>query len=173
MKELKEYDKAASAFYRPLNLSSLPLNSWDSYAEHFHSVIKTSQDITVLRQLAKDHKWIPTLKFEDEILQNNYVVVLTDPQLKIVHTSQNMLEMNGYTSKEVLGKSPKMFQGEKTCNKTNQYISQAIKAKQPFEAILLNYRKDGRIYKCWIKGQPVFNTKNEVVHFIAYEKEVA
>lgn len=173
MSELQHYDKAARNFYQGQQIKGLPLNSWDSYAEHFETILKSSKDISVLNKLAADNNWNASLQIEKELLQKKHVVVITDSHLKIVHASYNIIAMNGYAAKEVIGMTPKMFQGKGTCLKTNKRISKAIKAKLPFEATVLNYRKDGSSYKCWIKAQPIFNTQNEVVHFIAYEKEVA
>jgi hypothetical protein len=37
---------------------------------------------------------------------------------------------------------------------------------------MLNYKKTEKPH-CLIKGYPVFNSKGDVSHFIAFEKEVA
>ena len=129
--------------------------------------------MVIFNKLAKQHKWKTALDIENELLLKKHVVVVTDADLKIVHASQNMIKMNGYTMQRVVGKTPKMFQGPATCSQNKQFISSAIRAKKSFETVVSNYRKDGSLYKCWIKGQPIFNTQNDVVHFIAYEKEVA
>ncbi|WP_228526582.1 MULTISPECIES: PAS domain-containing protein [unclassified Flavobacterium] len=79
--------------------------------------------------------------------------------------------MTGYRESEVLGKTPKMFQGPATCKTALKEIREAIELKIPFEKIIQNYKKDGRIYKCNIRGVPVFNLKGELSHFVAFEKE--
>jgi PAS domain S-box-containing protein len=173
MMEIKNYDAAANKFYYSLNIKSLPINSWDLYASYFHEVCNMYHDIFLLRKLAKSNKWSYSENFDKELLQKKYVIVVTDPQLKIVHATQNIVHMNGYLPKEVVGKKPKMFQGIDTCEKTSKLIRKAITNKNPFEVTLLNYRKDSSTYKCWIKGEPIFNKTGEVVNFIAYEKEVA
>jgi len=81
--------------------------------------------------------------------------------------------MNGHTLNEIKGKNPKNFQGEETSKKITATIAKAIKNEEPFEATVVNYRKDGSTYNCWIKGEPIFNKKGKVVNFIAYEREVA
>jgi hypothetical protein len=78
--------------------------------------------------------------------------------------------MNGYLPNEVIGKSPKMFQGKKTCPKTSQEIREAINAAVPFEKDVINYSKNGNIYNCQIKGLPIFNTLGQLTHFMAFEK---
>ncbi|MFS4492601.1 PAS domain-containing protein [Maribacter sp. 2308TA10-17] len=173
MKEIKNYDRAANKFYNQLDIKSLPLNSWDLYATFFDKVCQTGKDLFQLQNLAKLNKWSYTVDFDESLFKKEHVVVITDAQLTIVHATQNIKSMNGYSVEEVLGKKPKMFQGVNTCKETTKSIRTAVENKQPFEAILLNYRKDGSTYKCWIKGEPIFSKSGEVVNFIAYEKEVA
>ena len=127
----------------------------------------------MLKNLAKSNKWAYTENFDEELMQKEHVIIITDPQLRIVHATQNILNMNGYKPEEILGKKPKMFQGVNTCQETSKNIGIAVRDMKPFEAVLLNYRKDGSTYKCWIKGEPILNKSGEVVNFIAYEKEVA
>jgi len=173
MQEIKNYDLAAKKFYSTLEIKNLPLYSWDFYALFFDKVCTTNKDIFMLKNLAKNNKWSYIENFNDELFLKEHVVVVTDTKLRIVHATQNMFQMNGYCPNEVIGKRPKMFQGVETCSEISKSIGLAVKNKKPFEAIILNYRKDGSTYKCWIKGEPILNKSGEVVNFIAYEKEVA
>ena len=95
---------------------------------------------------------------------------MTDVKLKIVFASHNIVNMNGYCEEEVLGKSPKMFQGEATNATTSSEIRKAIVEQKPFEKTVMNYKKNGDVYACIIKGYPVFNNKGELIHYIAFEK---
>ncbi len=82
--------------------------------------------------------------------------------------------MNGYEAQEVVGNSPKMFQGAKNRFYIVSYeIRQAILNKVPFEKNVINYCKMVRLYKCHIKGFPIFNDKGVVTNFIAFEKIAA
>ncbi|WP_425234981.1 PAS domain-containing protein [Ulvibacterium sp.] len=173
MDEIKNYDAAAHKFYNSQVISSLPLISWDFHATHFQKVCKDHADVFQLKKLAQINKWSTPLELDDKLIQEDYVIVVTDSHLKIVHATQNILEMNGYMPKEIIGKKPKMFQGKDTCMQTSEEIRLAVRQRKPFEAVVLNYRKNGSSYKCWIKGEPIYNIYGEVVNFIAYEKEVA
>jgi PAS domain S-box-containing protein len=173
MKEIKSYDLAANKFNSDLDIKSLPLNSWDFYATIFDKICTTENDVFLLKNLAKRNNWSYSSNFNEELFQKENVIVVTDTDLRIVHASKNILKMNGYQPKEILGKKPKMFQGVETCEKTSKSIGIAVKNGEPFETIILNYRKNGSTYKCWIKGEPILNKSGEVVNFIAYEKEVA
>ncbi|MEO0572198.1 MAG: PAS domain-containing protein [Bacteroidota bacterium] len=173
MKETREYDIAARNFYGKQELNSLPLSSWDLFSSKFNTLCKGFDEIKVLRTIATSEKWADYSFFEKEILENEHIVVVTDTQLNIVHASDGIFEMNGYRPEEIMGKKPKMFQGEKTCKETAFTIRTAIRDQKPFEATVLNYRKDGSTYNCWIKGLPIRDKKGKVVNFIAFEREVA
>jgi len=173
MIDTKNYDLAANKFYSSLNIKTLPINSWDLYATYFDNICQAVSDVHALQKLAEGNRWSYTKNFNEELLEKEHVIVVTDAQLRIVHATKNILNMNGYRPEEILGKKPKMFQGADTCKETSKKIGSAVKNAEPFEAVILNYRKDGSIYKCWIKGEPILNTSGEVVNFIAYEKEVA
>lgn len=169
MIELKEYDNGFSDYISKLEIKKMPLLSWDFYGDFLSQLNKTISDQNQLTLLANLNAWKLNAEIKRE-LNSNAVVVVTCPHLKIVFASKNMVRMNGYQPEEVIGFSPKMFQGEKTCLKTSQEISQAVKNKQPFEKTITNYCKNGSLYKCHIKGFPVFNVKGKLINFIAFEK---
>ncbi len=173
MEELIQYDIAVQKFYATQQINALPLISSDVSGEFFNRVCEGSRDITALHHMAKTHHWATLPKLNEALICNRQVIVVTDADLKIVHASHNIEEMNGYSAAEVVGKSPKIFQGEATCKETTKNISKAVRNKTSFEAVVLNYRKDGTPYNCWIKADPILNESGTVVHFIAYEKEIA
>ncbi|WP_373518787.1 PAS domain-containing protein [Pricia sp.] len=170
---MKEYDNAAYRYYSGLDLKSLPLMSWDIYGLYFDILCKNYDDVTTLLRLSEDNNWSYTSKFNEALLQKEQVILVTDTQLNIVHATHNIVHMNGYSPHEILGKRPKVFQGEGTSKETTGQIRKAIENRIPFEAVILNYRKDGSTYNCWLRGEPIFDTSGVLVNFIAYEKEVA
>ncbi|WP_136466483.1 PAS domain-containing protein [Flagellimonas onchidii] len=173
MKSLKHYDEAVSNFYENSEIKGFPVSSLDIYAEQFDKFCDNLNDVKQLYQLAKQEKWQDKFNLRHQILDKENVVVVTDPDLNITFASQNMTQMNGYKAEEVLGKTPRMFQGELTSEETKKRVSLAVKQRKPFKEVLINYRKDGSTYKCAIQGSPVFDNTGKLVNFIAFEKEVA
>tara|TARA_R110002051_G_scaffold256308_2_gene315415 strand:+ start:2349 stop:2861 length:513 start_codon:yes stop_codon:yes gene_type:complete len=170
---MKHYEKAISNFYTSLQFNPIPLLSWDFSLSNFGNFCKYQKDIDILDAIATKNRWTLQPHFKQELQEKEQIIVVTDATLKIVHATKNIFDMNGYTLNEILGKRPKMFQGKDTDKNTIAAISKAVKNKMPFEARVLNYRKDGSEYWCDIKAQPLFNGKGKVVNFIAYEREVA
>lgn len=174
MIDLKDYDNAVIKFRKRLNYVILPVLSWDFYAENLESIYKSEEDMIALMSLGSLNSWnIDTEALDERLKVKKNVVIVTDTNLNIVFATKNIWEMNQYHPNEILGKKPKMFQGSKTSKSTLKIVSEAVKSNKPFEVTIVNYRKDGSTYNCWIQGQPIFDQKGKVVNFIAYEKEVA
>ncbi len=173
MKEIQHYDKAAHNFYQKQSFIGLPISGWDMFAQQFNNVCTNLSDATILKNISDEKNWAKEIPFDTELLQKNHVIVVTDSKLRIIHATKNIYKMNGYSPSEVRGQQPKMFQGKETCKETVKRISTAIKNQEGFEAVILNYRKDGSTYNCWIKGTPIHNKKGKLVNFIAFEREVA
>lgn len=167
MKEFETYDKAVAEYLRRHPLLCAPLVSWDFFSEAADAS-EALRDLNSLLQFASLHRWI----IDEEVkalLSPRTVIVVTDPDIKIVFATQNIIDMNGFTAEEVIGRSPKSFQGKETDPAVNIRIRQAIDEKTPFEETLVNYLKDGTTYACHIKGFPVFDTEGNLAHFIAFE----
>lgn len=147
----------------------MPLMSWDIYSNYYQEVKAQNADFSLLIDLKTLYNWDLKLDLFDE-LQNNDAILITNKDLRIEFASQGVLAMTGYLPEEVIGKSPKIFQGENTSKEKRNIIREAISAQQPFEAVILNYRKNGETYDCHIRSFPIFNTKGKLSHFIALEK---
>jgi len=174
MIDLKDYDNAVIKFRKSLNFAMLPVLSWDFYSSSYEEIKQTEEDAATLLRLVSSNSWnIDTEILDTKLKVDKNVVVVTDAKLNIVFATQNMWNMSQYHPEEIIGKNPKMFQGNLTNTSTLKIVSDAVKEKRPFEVTVVNYKKDGSTYKCWIQGQPIFNKKGDVVNFIAFEKEVA
>lgn len=169
MLEFKEYDRGFFSQESKLETKKMPLTTWDLYGDFLNQLNKIISDQNQLELLATYNSWKTDLNL-NKVIDVDTVVVVTCPNLKIVFSTKNMVRMNGYHPEEVLGKSPKMFQGKATCMQTSKEIGLAVKNQQPFDKIITNYRKNGKTYKCHIKGFPVFNKSGELTNFIAFEK---
>ena len=169
MKELSDYDNGAVGYLESIKTNSLPLLSWDFHIQNLFNISNNLSDSQTINSIKKAFNWNFNVDFESE-LDNDTVVLVTDSKLQIIFSSKNIIKMNGYKSEEVIGKHPKMFQGKATCKKTSSEIRDAIDLKVPFEKWVLNYKKNGEIYNCHIKGFPIFDKKGVLCNFVAFEK---
>jgi len=153
-----------------LQRHTVPIHAWDFHYEYLNELKALTADLKKVKEISNEFAWNKKkLDIEERI--KDEVVVITDLDLKIVFASSGIKKMTGYKEEEILGKTPRMFQGPATSKKDLKEISEAVKLQVPFEKTLENYRKNGQTYKCRINGFPVFNLKGEMSHFIAFEKQ--
>ncbi len=155
------YDIAWAKYRNGLRIVPVPLISWN-----FYSMPKSeSHDFENIQR-----NWTAKVDYKKNIKNKIVSVLVTDSTLKIVFASHNIITMNGYNPSEVIGKSPKMFQGIDTSKETRKRISTAIKERLPFKEVILNYNKTGESYWCEIEAYPKFNATGEFVNYIAFER---
>ncbi len=167
--EFNVYESAVANYFSKLSINRLPLMSWDFYATFYSKTKNSLGDTNLLNRIVEQNNWSTKWSFQEK-LQDDTVIVVTDANLKIVFASKNIVDMNGYIPSEVIGNSPKMFQGKLTCDIISKEISIAVNDRLPFDKIILNYCKDGSLYKCHIKGYPIFDYDGTLTNFIAFEK---
>ncbi|RZS93173.1 PAS domain-containing protein [Aquimarina brevivitae] len=167
MKELLSYDRTKTTDKTNANCSALPLLSWEFYGSHLMDNHQFGQESAKLQKITK--RWNTDYGLRKKLVFEQNVVIITDVQLRIVYTSANIEKLNGYTPDEVVGNTPKLFQGADTCPRTSSRIRAAIDKAKPFEEKILNYKKNAEPYYCVIKGYPVFDKKGSLINYIAFE----
>lgn len=136
----KEYCQKLVEETEKINFKA-PLNSWDIYIQGFQRNSLLLKDITNLKKYAVENKWNHDFNFNQKIFHQGLTIIVTEPDLRIVFASHNMLEMNGYLPTEVIGNKLSMFQGIDTDQVVKDKVSVVVSNKLPFEVSILNYRK--------------------------------
>ena len=168
MKEFEKYDSIMAEYYNTTSPLVLPISSLEFLLEHNWFLQNFKNDLDALSKISK--KWDFENIYQRELINNKSVIVVTDVDLKIVYATANIKGMSGYEADEVIGNSPKMFQGKDTNDKVLSVIREAIDQHKPFEVSILNYKKDNSTYICDIKGFPVHDKKGKLINYIAFEK---
>ena len=135
----------------------------------YHRLGQKGEDLQRLKALSAEQDWKELWDLHHQLVGVGKVIVVTDLRLNIVFASSNMVEMTGYLPKEVIGQTPKMFQGEETSEAIRAEIRKAVDAIQPFHVTLTNYKRNGVPYNCEVNAYPVFNSEGKPVNFIAFE----
>ena len=169
MNNFTQYDEAIAKYHSSLNIKKVPVASWNFHDDFLVLIKNIFVDLNKLDSFASQSKWIHN-NWDMKTRLREEVVILTDTKLNIVFASHNMRKMNGYVEEDVLGKNPKIFQGKATDLGISNEIRTAISLQQPFEKTVMNYKKNGDVYLCLIKGFPIFNRKGQLSHYIAFEK---
>ena len=108
-------------------------------------------------------------------------LVITDNNLKkpgpvILWANQAMSNMTGYSLEELLGQTPRVFQGEETDRKVLDRIKDDLLHGRTFEGEILNYKKDKTVFRKTWRIAPILDADGKVilyfsVHYPTIESE--
>lgn len=151
-----------------------PLKCWDIFSIYLNVLNQRSnnqEDIQYLLGLKSIYEWDADFL---TILDSYYdALVLTDSSIQIQWVNDGFHEMTGYENSEVIGRSPKMLQGEKTSKSSRSFIREKLSGTRPFNTEVINYRKNGEEYLCQVTIHPLLNMEGNVSHFLALETKAA
>lgn len=158
---LEEYDKAWAKYQEGLKIIPIPLVSWNQFPY-------AAAEKVAFNAIQKN--WTERENLQDILTVLKREVIITDVNFEIIFATQGVYEMNGYRPHELMGKSPRIFQGSLTSESVKENIKKAMNQMMPFKEIVLNYRKDGATYQCEIEAFPKFSKKGTFLNYIAFER---
>ena len=131
------------------------------------------RDVTLERA---EHRQLKLL--EASVARLNDMVLITEanplsePGPRICFVNDALLRTTGYSQDELIGASPRLFQGPGTDRGELQRISLALSRLQPVHAELINYHKSGDPYWVELDILPVTADGTEPSHFVAIERDI-
>ena len=100
-------------------------------------------------------------------------VIVTDAAGIVDWVNVGFERLTGYTLDEVRGKRPgDVLQGADTDPAVRAHMAAAIARAAPFDAEVLNYRKDGHQYWVRIEAEPTLDEERRVTGYMAVETDV-
>ena len=110
--------------------------------------------------------------------QANDAVVITEyepleePGPRIVDVSQAFERLTGYARDEVIGRTPRMFQGPATDRAVLDEVRRSLEAGQKSTSQTINYRKDGTPYHLEWSIAPVRDRHGTPTHWLSLQRDV-
>ena len=159
-----------TAYYEPMeswfecNISAMP----DGVAVYFRDVTHERRRNAQLQLLGQA---VETLN--DMVLVTDAASLDAPDGPKITFVNPAFERYMGYARDEVLGRTPRMFQGPETSRKELDRIRSAMERGEPVRSELINYRKDGEPYWLELMITPVFDEKRRVVSFVSIQRDVS
>lgn len=96
-----------------------------------------------------------------------------DVSYPIRYINQAHRDITGYSDGELLGKSPKLFQGQDTDPETVRRINAALANFETVEDVeILNYDKYGRSYWLELAIVPVADNQGDWQHFVSIQRDI-
>ncbi|WP_414548215.1 PAS domain S-box protein [Anabaena sp. CCY 0017] len=117
---------------------------------------------------------------ESAMLNANDAILITEADNleepdgpKIVYVNAGFTQMTGYTAAEVIGKTPRILQGELTCRTQLDKIRTALQAGSSIRTELINYHKNGSTYWVEVNLVPILDKQGQVIHFVSVQRNIS
>jgi PAS domain S-box-containing protein len=98
---------------------------------------------------------------------------IDEPGPRILYVNPAFTRMTGYTLEEVLGKTPRILQGEKTDRASLERIRTALETWQAVRVDLINYRKDGTEFWVEMSIVPIADKNGWFTHWVSVQRDIS
>jgi PAS domain S-box-containing protein len=113
-----------------------------------------------------------TSQLLDTLFENSFdSILITDVAGNITYANEAFKLLTGYSREEVIGKSPRILQGNATDKQTLDRLSAAMKSGDIFEGRAINYKKDGTAFIMHWKVMPLKSDNQEIISWVAIQRE--
>lgn len=105
--------------------------------------------------------------------KTNGIVMITDPERKIIWINHSFERILGYSTEEVIGIDPAAFlQGPETSSTTIQKIARSLRNTGTFSGEILNYTKSGEKIWLYLNIAAVYDDQGKLINYVAVENDI-
>ncbi len=97
----------------------------------------------------------------------------TAPGPRILYVNDALCQSTGYTRSELIGQTPRIFQGPETDRAALDRIRETLKRWEPVTEELCNYRKDGSRFWVELSITPVADAGGYYTHWVAVQRDIS
>lgn len=112
------------------------------------------------------------LKLSKAVEFSSTGVVITDRNGKIEYVNKKFEEMTGYTSDEIIGKTPSILKSGKQDSEFYKNLWNTILRGDNFSSIFINKRKNGQLYWELNSISSIKDEKGNITHFVAIKEDI-
>lgn len=99
--------------------------------------------------------------------------MLERPGPRIVAVNAELCRLTGYVREELIGRTPRLFQGPLTDRATLDRLRADCAAGKTFTGEAINYRKNGATYLLQWSISPLHDATGAITHFLAVQRELS
>jgi len=105
--------------------------------------------------------------------KTNGIVMITDPEKRIIWINNSFEKILGYKSEEVIGYDPGSFlQGPDTSRDTIKEITRSLTSTGTFSGEILNYTKSGEKIWLYLNIAAVYDDAGRLINYVAVQNDI-
>jgi PAS domain S-box-containing protein len=132
-----------------------------------------------VRDISKRKQEQQQLKLLESVITNSTdavliteVAPLDDPGPKILYVNDAFTKMTGYSSEEIVGKTPRILQGVNSDRNELAKLKAALKNWESCNISYINYKKNGEEFWVNLSINPVADKSGRYTHWIAIQRDI-
>ncbi|MFA5903898.1 MAG: PAS domain S-box protein [Desulfobacula sp.] len=130
-------------------------------------ILSITRDITERKQMEADReRWLTAI---EQIAEG---IVITDPGGTIEYVNPSFEKMTGYSSRELMGKNPRILKSGKQDESFYQSMWETLASGRIWNDKIINKKKDGSFYIEDTRISPVFDGSRKITHFVAVKRDI-
>ncbi|WP_088892708.1 sensor histidine kinase [Leptolyngbya ohadii] len=153
----------------PQNAEDLPLPKQSGLTESLHRFTGALRDLQAeetIRLLLS-----AVQQSRDSIIITT--ALLNPPGPEIVYVNPAFSEMTGYSTEEVLGRTPRILQGKHTDRQKLDELRRHLETGEPYHGEAINYHKDGTEFYVEWNITPIRNAEEKITHYVAIQRNIS
>ena len=111
-------------------------------------------------------------KFSTAIEQSANVILITDSKGNINYVNPKFTEVTGFTSKEVIGKNPRILNSGYQSKEFYTKLWKTISLGKKWSGELRNKSKNGKLFWEQVTISPIANFKGDIVNYLAVKEDI-
>ncbi|MDJ0570831.1 MAG: response regulator [Pleurocapsa sp. MO_192.B19] len=158
-------------------------NSWlivELIANNLLDDSKVNGIVLNLRDITERKKTEERLRLLESVVVNtNDAIVITEAESldapdhpKIIYVNEAFSYITGYSSEEVIGKTPRILQGAKTDRRILEEIKQSLVNHFAIKTEIINYDKYGKEYWVELNIIPIIDKYGKYTNFVGIERDI-
>jgi PAS domain S-box-containing protein len=140
------------------------------YKKLFMTIAKCINGIILETRLKEQNEHIR--KLSRAVEQSPSMAMIADSQGVIEYINPKFSEVTGYSSEEVIGRTPDMFKSGQTESELYQSLWSTIISGHVWQGKFLNRKKNGELYWEAASIAPVFDEGGGITHFVAVKEDI-
>ena len=100
-------------------------------------------------------------------------IIITDAQKNIVATNKAFTDITGYSSQEVLGKSPRIQSSGRHAENFYDELTSSLDELGFWRGEIWNRRKNGEIYPAWENISAIRNAEGEITRYVSVFSDIS
>ncbi len=117
-------------------------------------------------------KTLEANRFRKAVENSDNIVVLTDSEQKITYINDSFVKATGYTSDEVLGKTPSILKSGLQSETFYKKLNDTIYSGRKWNGEFINVDKKGRRRYEKASITPIFDSNGEIINFLAIKLDI-